>query len=170
MLLQLAKNMMGIGATEARRSTRRGAAGRLPVTDAQTGFIQHRYDIPLDYKRIEPAPEEDPLTAQHGNVGLLFESGKRVKPGEFIEVALGLQNKPEKLRGKVVMVRERDGYYEIGLWLATRADASRMRILEQSCYIEDYIKEKKLREGPFALNRDRAAQEWIRKYAADLPG
>ncbi len=152
-----------------RRSSRRDAAG-LPITDAQTGFIHHRHDIPLDYKRLLPDAEDCPSTAERGNVGLLFESNKRLQPGEFIEVSIGLQNKPEKLRGRVVMVRERDGYYEIGLWLATRADSSRMRILEQSCYIEDYIQEKKLREGPFALNRDSAAQEWIRKYAADLPG
>ena len=169
MLLQLAKNMMGKRLPEAHKAVRTDNED-LPITDAQTGFIHHRQGIPLHYKRFLPDRGDNPSADERGRVGLLFETRERLKAGTFIEVVITPQGKPEKIRGKVVMVRERDGYYEIGLWLVRHADATRMRILEQSCYIEDYIKEKKFREGPFALNRDGAAQEWIRKYAADLPG
>lgn len=168
-LLEIVKNLMGKPAGNAHKAGWREPA-KLPITDAQTGFIHHRNDVPLDYKRLRSDDEDYPSADERGCIGLLFETNQRLKPGSFIEVAITLQNKPEKIRGKVVMVRERDGYYEIGLWLARTEDASRVRILEQSCYIEDYIKEKKFREGPFALNRDGAAAEWISKYAADLPG
>ena len=67
-------------------------------------------------------------------------------------------------------VRQKGDRYEIGLWLQRRADASRARIVEQICHIETYLRERKYRDGPYALNRDRITQEWITEHAGNVPG
>lgn len=153
-----------------KRRTYLNSVSSVPITDAQTGFIHHRHAFPLNYKRLLPAVEEEHSGDDQGNTGLLFHSEEYLKPGTTIEATVTLKDRLEKIRGRVVMVRDRDDYYEIGLWLGHQEDASRARIVEQTCYIEEYIKEKKFREGPFVLNRDGAAEEWISKYAAGVPG
>lgn len=150
--------------------THRKHTGHAPITDAQTGFIHHRDGFPLDYKQVRFAAGEEHDGARQGNVGLLFHSDKYLKPGTTLEATISSRDIPETVRGKVVMVRDRGDYYEIGLWLSDQEHASRARIVEQACHIEAYIKEKKFRDGPYILNRDGAAQEWISKHAAGVPG
>ena len=169
MFLQKASNMFKKRSADKRRSVPVNV-GNVPISDAQTGFIHHRQGFPLDYKRLLSDPEKEQSADAEGNTGLLFHSEEYLQPGTAIEATITLKNRPEKIRGKVVMVRECDDYYEIGLWLAHHADASRARIVEQACYIEEYIRDKKLREGPFVINRENAAEEWISKYAAEVPG
>ena len=146
--------------------------GNVPITDAQTGFIQHRHGFPLQYKCLysDSATKDGQGQDSQNSIGLLFQADEYLKPGTTIEATITVQDKPETFCGKVVMVRDHGNYYEIGLWLGRHEDACRARIVEQSCYIEAYIKEKKYRDGPFVLNRDGAAEEWISKYAAGVPG
>ncbi len=142
----------------------------MPITDQQTGFIYHPHGFPLEYKRIWFAwrqQTQDP--SETSDMGLIFRAEKYFRPGATLELTIPLHNETEKFRGKVVMVRNMGEHFEIGLWLQRRADASRVRIVEQICHIEVYLKEKKYREGPYALNRDRAAAEWITKYASTVP-
>jgi hypothetical protein len=143
-------------------------AGIKPLLDTQTGFIQHPASFPIQYKRLwftrlrsdEDCPE---------NFGVIFETEKYIKPGAVIEISIPLRNDIEKFRGKVVLVKNFDNRFEIGLWLCRRADASRARIVEQICHIETYIQEKKYRDGPYALNRDKMAEEWILHNAGRVP-
>ena len=144
--------------------------GNVPITDAQTGFIHHRHGFPLQYKRLWFGVDDEQTDDIQSNIGLLFQSTQYLKPGTLIEATISLHDRPEKIRGKVVMVRDRGDYYEIGLWLRRHEDASRARIVEQACYIEAYIKEKKFRDGPYILNRDGAAEEWISNNADGVPG
>lgn len=169
MLLQKLNGVMRKRSWDRYRKNSRGT-GNVSITDAQTGFIHHRSGFPLDYRRLLPDADDEQPRDDKGSIGLLFHSGEYLKPGTAIEATITLNNRPEKIRGKVVMVRDRDDYYEIGLWLSHHEDASRARIVEQACCIEEYIKEKKFREGPFILNREVAAEEWISKYAAGVPG
>ena len=142
----------------------------LPITDAQTGFIHHRHGFPLHYKRLWFDIDDEQIGDKQSNIGLLFQSTQYLKPGTHIEATISLDDRPETIRGKVVMVRDRGEYYDIGLWLGHPEHASRARIVEQTCYIEAYIKEKKFRDGPYILNRERAAEEWISKNATAVPG
>ena len=92
-----------------------------------------------------------------------------IKPGTFVEITIPLPDKTEQFTGKVVLVRQVGESYEIGLWLQHQEDASRARIVEQICHIEVYMQEKKYRDGPYNLNPDRVAREWISKYASEVP-
>ena len=169
MLFQKVTSLMRKRYRDKRRTGPRTVTN-VPITDEQTGFIHHRRGFPLDYKRLLPGIEGGQSGDNQGNTGLLFQSEEYLEPGTTLEATITLKGSPETIRGKVVMVRDREDHYEIGLWLGHHADASRARIVEQSCYIEEYIKEKKFREGPFVLNHDGAAEEWINKYAAGVPG
>jgi len=144
-------------------------AGLKPVRHAQTDFIHHPAGFPLDCKRIWFGVKEESLQDESGNIGLIFESHKYIKPGSTIEIVIPLRNGEEKFRGKVVLIRNLGDYYEVGLWLSHRADASRARIVEQICHIETYLQAKKYRDGPYTINRERIAEEWITKYAASVP-
>lgn len=143
--------------------------GGKPVLDVQTGFIHHPSGFPLEVKRLWFNNSEVTPGDTSGNIGVIFESEKYIKPGTTLEITIPLRNDVEKFRGKVVLVRNFSTHFEIGLWFSCRADASRARIVEQICHIESYIQEKKYRDGPYALNRDRAAEEWIINNASNVP-
>ena len=143
--------------------------GVKPVTDVQTGFIHHPSGFPLEIKRLWFYNSETAPGDTSGNIGVIFESEKYIRPGTTLEITIPLRNDVEKFRGKVVLVRNSGTHFEIGLWFSCRAAASRARIVEQICHIESYIQEKKYRDGPYALNRDRVAEEWIINNASNVP-
>jgi len=140
------------------------------IKDEQTGFIHHPAGFPIECKRLWFGDPDDGANTRQSDIGLIFESEKYIKPGVTIEITIPLRNEIEKFRGKVVLVRHNGDFYEIGIWLRKHADASRARIVEQICHIESYLKDKKFREGPYVINRERVAEEWISKYASTVPG
>ena len=140
-----------------------------PIHDVKTGFIQHPtgYPIEVKYKRFwEKWTTNNQLTSR---IGIKFDSVKHIKLGSFIDIFIPLPDKTEQFAGKVVLVRENSDCYEIGLCFLNQEDASRARIVEQICHIELYMQEKKYKEGPYNLSPERVAQEWITKYASDVP-
>ena len=139
------------------------------IRDEQTGFIHHPAGFPLECKRLWFGAYKDYEESDHANIGLIFDSEKYIRPGASIEITIPLRNEIEKFRGKVVLVRHNGDFYEIGMWLKRREDASRARIVEQICHIESYLKDKKFKEGPYIINRERVAEEWIGKYASTVP-
>lgn len=141
-----------------------------PIRDQQTGFIHHPSGFPIDFKRIWfDLEEQHEDVSEHSDIGLIFESEKYFKPGITMEITIPLPNEVAKFRGKVVLVRHHGDSYEIGVWLRHRADASRARIVEQICHIETYLKRKKFSDGPYSVNREKLAEEWINKYASTVP-
>jgi hypothetical protein len=140
-----------------------------PIQDKKTGFIQHPAGFPIEVKR-KRFWEKVSIQEQTGSrIGLMFDSEEYIKPGTIVEITIPLPDKSEQFTGKVVLVRQVGECFEIGLWLLRQEDASRARIVEQICHIEVYMQEKKYREGPYNLNPDRVAREWISKYASEVP-
>ena len=131
-----------------------------------SGFIHHPSAFPLSYKRLWFNKDNDSENAQA--IGLCFRSEKYLKPGISVEISIPLRGEEQKFRGKVVLVRNMDDYFEIGIWLTQAADVHRARIVEQICNIETYLRTKKHQEGPFVSN-ERVAEEWVSKYAAAFP-
>ena len=140
-----------------------------PVKDLKTGFIHHPRGYPLEIKRLWFERREKINAKNSSSIGVIFESEKYIKPGTRLEITVPLRNETEKFRGQVVLVCAVKDKYEIGLWLSHRADASRARIVEQVCHIESYLQEKKYREGPYSINRDKIAEEWIINNASKVP-
>ena len=131
------------------------------------GFIHHPGDFPLSWRRIKKskylAQDETP-----GNLGLVFDSDKYIKPGTILELNITLRGETQHFVGQVILVRNLEEHFEIGVWLSTREDAARARIVEQICHIESYLKQKRHREGPF-ISKERVTQEWITRFASRFP-
>ena len=155
------------------RSGRRGpnkpALSTTLIRDEQTGFIHHPTGFPLECKRLWFQSRKHETEQERGDIGLIFDSEKYIRPGVTIEITIPLRNEIAKFRGQVVLVRHDGENFKIGIWLKHREDASRARIVEQICHIETYLKDKKFRDGPYTLNRERVAEEWISKYASTVP-
>lgn len=139
------------------------------MRDEQTGFLHHASGVPLEIRRLWFGAWCPPHCADRSDIGFMFESDDYLPPGATLEVMIPLRNQAECFVGKIVFVRHTGACYEIGLWLPAPAEAGRLRIVEQICHIEAYLQQKKYTEGPYALNRDRVAAEWIDRYAGNVP-
>ena len=147
----------------------RHQAGTPPVRDDQTGFIHHPAGVPIEIRRLWFSGWRMRPRAERSDIGFIFESERYLPPGAAVEVTIPMRTDAERFRGKVVLVRHNGACYEIGLWLPVPEEAGRLRIVEQICHIEAYLQQRKYAEGPYALNRDRVAAEWIDRYAGNVP-
>ena len=132
-----------------------------------SGFVHHPSSFPLSYRRLW-FNNKDNTSEDTQSMGLCFRSEKYLKPGISIEISIPLNGEVQKFRGKIVLVRNMDDHFKIGLWLTQAADVRRARMVEQICHIETYVRTKKHQDGPFVSN-ERIAEEWISKYAAAFP-
>ena len=140
-----------------------------PIHDMKTGFIQHPVAFPYCIRRMRFWEILQFRNETPSGIGIMFDSSEYLKPGTFIEFSIPLPDRTESFMGKVVLVRSNGEQFEIGLWLYCEEDANRVRLVEQICHIEVYMQEKKYRDGPYNLNPDRVAREWISKYASQVP-
>ena len=133
------------------------------------GFIHHPVGFPIEIRRLWLNDWfEDAVDTEQGNLGLCFESDRYIKPGTVLEISIPLRGVIQKFKGRVVLVRWNGESCEIGMWLSSRTDAGRIRIVEQICHIEAYLKHKRHHEGPF-VSPERVAQEWISRFASSFP-
>ena len=133
------------------------------------GFIHHPASFPIEFRRIWFGNKHgDTIFNEEGNIGVCFESEKYIRPGITLEISIPLRGETQKFRGKVVLVINKGDHFEIGIWLTSKADSGRIRIVEQICHIETYLRQKRHHEGPF-VSKERVAQEWITKFAGSFP-
>jgi hypothetical protein len=143
--------------------------GSQPVRDDQTGFIHHPSGVPIEIRRIWFGDWRARRSADRSDIGFIFESERYLPPGATVEVTIPTRAGNQRFRGKIVLVRHNGECHDLGLWLPVAEEAVRLRIVEQICHIEAYLQQKKYAEGPYALNRERIAAEWIDRYAGNVP-
>ena len=132
-------------------------------------FICHPRGFPIACRRMTFWDRRRTADCrQPGSIGLCFDSDKYIKPGTLIEITIPLNGEEQKFTGKVVLVRNRGDGFEIGLWLSRPDDAGRLRIIEQICHIESYLRQKRHQDGPF-ISQERIAREWVTRFAASFP-
>lgn len=133
------------------------------------GFIHHPPGFPIQWHplRLKKKLQQTEYN-QHSHLGLCFESEKYIKPGTVLELTIHLRGEDQKFTGRVILVHNKGTLFEIGVWFSSRSDASRLRIVEQICHIEAYLKHKRHHEGPF-VSQERIAQEWISRFASTFP-
>ena len=137
-------------------------------SDLLEGFIKHPKRFPLQFRRLRFWQSTKIDIEPESNTGLTFSSKEYQKPGSIIEVTIPTRKEIHHFMGKVVMVKELDDYYEIGIWLVNVADAPKLRIVEQICHIELYLNDKRYKEGPF-LSQEKLTEEWISRFASGFP-
>jgi hypothetical protein len=143
--------------------------GTQPVRDDQTGFIHHPTGVPIEIRRIWFGGWRRHPHTERSDIGFIFESERYLPPGATVEVTIPLRSEQQRFRGRIVLVRHNGRCCEIGLWLPAPEEAGRLRIVEQICHIEAYLQQRKYSDGPYALNRERLAAEWIDRYAGKVP-
>lgn len=134
------------------------------------GFIHHPAAFPLTWRRIRRLKwkKNAKPVGQPANIGLCFESEKYIKPGTELELEIALRGETQVFSGRVILVKNLGERFEIGIWLYTKEAAGRIRIVEQICHIEAYLKHKRHFDGPF-VSPERVAQEWISRFASRFP-
>lgn len=167
-----------IGQTQAATNSKDMAMGQIALGDnvraklessTMEGFIRHPKAFPMTVKRVWFERRQERKGRYDCDLGLCIHSEKYIPTGAILEVTIPLRGEEQKFKGKVVLVRHRDDHYEVGIWLEEKSDAHRVRMVEQICHIETYLKDKHRKEGPF-VSRESVAEEWITKFAASFPG
>ena len=138
------------------------------MASKQRKFIRHPSELPIHYHRKESHTQCSTHMKDVGLGGICFECEEPIAPGTILEVAIPAFNDTHRLRGQVVWSHKKGQIYETGLNFATEDDAFRARMVEQICHIEAYRKQIKTNEGR-ELSSERAAKEWIEKFAAGFP-
>ena len=138
------------------------------VVDGHTGFIHHPNDFPIKCRRVLNCRRGEHTPTERGNLGLCFESLRPIESGNIVELSVRLRGESQRFCGRVVLVRGISCGYEIGVWMASMADAARLRIVEQICHIECYLREKRERERQ-TITRENATQKWISRFTDTFP-
>ena len=131
------------------------------------GFIHHPPGLPILCKTLKNKAAHS-VSSEAGNIGLCFEWEHYIKPGSLLQIEIPLRGEIQKFSGRGILVRSKDSGFEIGIWLDNKSDSARIRIVEQICHIEVYLKHKRHHEGPF-VSPERVAQEWINRFASRFP-
>jgi hypothetical protein len=108
----------------------------------RNGFIRHPQQFPLEAKRLRSWGRATRMETSTGDIGLSFVSRKYIPTGSEMELSIPLRGDVQKFHGHVVLVREIAGGYEIGVWLASKDEASRARLVEQICELECSLRSK----------------------------
>jgi hypothetical protein len=137
-------------------------------SDMLEGFIKHPERFPLQFRRLRFWERSKIDINKTSNIGLTFSSKEYQKLGSIIEVTIPTRKETHCFLGKVVMVKESDQGFEIGVWLLNIEDTPKLRIVEQICHIELYLNDKRYKEGPF-LSKEKITEEWISRFASSFP-
>jgi hypothetical protein len=65
-------------------------------------------------------------------LGFSFNYPKYIEPGTTLDIGIPLPDAVHRFRADVVVAGEKDGAYEIGIWLHTSSDAD-LELLLRSC-------------------------------------
>ena len=135
-------------------------------------YIRHPSDIPIqvsvDLVADDKADSEDKTLTNVSLGGLSFISKQPLRVGQNAGVCIPILQQENYLVGTVVWCEKSNDSYEIGVEFEGSKDVFRLRMIEQICHIEHYRKEVKLVEGR-ELSSEKAAKEWIKRYADDFP-
>ena len=133
------------------------------------GFIKH----PLDYP-YHLTPSEHVMARQQNDCvdgelgGVVFEMAEPYEAGTVLELEISIRGNVDSFHGQVVFVRNRGTVSDVGFWLQHGEDLNRLRMVEQLCFIESYRNRVYQADGR-QLSSQRAACEWIEKYAGTFP-
>lgn len=132
-------------------------------------FIQHPRRCPIRIKRLGPQRRWRHRAARPDcDTGLVAHSSKHIRPGTLLEIGIPTRQGEQFFTCQVVLLQEVKVGFNLGLRFLLKADEQRIRMVEQICRIELYLRDKKHHDGPFVSNES-LAQEWIRKFASRFP-
>ncbi|MBN1622700.1 MAG: PilZ domain-containing protein [Endomicrobiales bacterium] len=131
-------------------------------------FERHDLDIPIIVQLGELVYDKTEYLNDISIGGLSFKSKKDIKTGTVIDIKIPLIRPVFEAKGEVVWCRKEDSFFNVGLKFVHKADAFRLRMIEQICHIEKYKKDLCAKKGE-GMTGEQAALDWIKKFAKYFP-
>ena len=104
------------------------------------GFIKHPETFFLKSRYMSLFSNEQPESSKSTlHMAFSFSSKAYRVPGAVIEVTLDTVNESHQVLGKVVASIQSNAGYEVGMLLMNTQDYSKLRYIEQICYIDDKL-------------------------------
>ncbi|MBV1883073.1 MAG: PilZ domain-containing protein [Pseudomonadales bacterium] len=131
-------------------------------------YIRHPSDVPIC---ISPQGHGEQLSLQLNNVsmgGLCFDSAKDLVVGSVVNIKINRVKPVFKVSGIVQWSTPIEDHFEVGVRFIDYEDAFKVRMVEQVCYIDQYRRQIKAKEGR-RISGDKAAKEWINKHGNEFP-
>jgi hypothetical protein len=131
-------------------------------------FIRHPTDIPIKY-RIQDSNKIGINNLSNISVGgLCFRSSVPLVIGVQLILSIPIIKPAFKAKGIVAWCNKIKDGFDVGVNFLDVDTEYRARMVEQICQIEHYRKEVQRREGR-TISAEKAAEEWIEKYASEFP-
>ncbi|MBE9536029.1 MAG: PilZ domain-containing protein [Proteobacteria bacterium] len=131
-------------------------------------YIRHPADIPIEYTLAEVVDHKKEYIKNISEGGLSFQTNKPLKEGALIRIGIPVLVPDFEVDATVAWCRKEGESYEVGVIFMSSDSEFKVRMVEQVCHIEHYRKEVLEKEGR-VINGEKAALEWIKKYAKDFP-
>ena len=131
-------------------------------------YIRHPVDVPIEFSILDTEKAEKSATQNLSLGGLCFRSPEELQSGALINIRIDIVSPVFEANARVIWCFECKEHYEVGVQFINEKDAFTARMVEQICHIEHYriwVKDVEGRD----LDCERAAVEWIGKYAKDFP-
>jgi len=104
------------------------------------GFIKHPETFFLKSRYMSLFSKEQPENSKSQQYMAFSFSSKVYRiPGTIIEVTLRTVNESHGILGKVVASIQSNAGYEVGMLLMNARDCTKLRYIEQICYIDDKL-------------------------------
>ncbi len=131
-------------------------------------FMRHPSSMPIEVCALHASIQPRQHLRNVSVGGLAFASEVEVPSGAMVSLRIPCVSPVFESEAKVAWCRESGDGFELGVEFLDQDDAYRARMIEQVCHIEEYreqVRQTERRE----LSAEQAAEEWIRKYAAQFP-
>ncbi len=132
-------------------------------------FIRHPVSVPFQLQQLDGELQYGPTTLNNVSIGgVSCQASDPVEKGKTVKLKIESINPDFEITGKTVWCRIKDDHYEIGIeFILTEDKAFLLKMIEQICHIEDY-RNKVLQNEGRDLSSEKAAEEWIEKYASSF--
>ncbi len=128
-------------------------------------LIDHPASQPLAF-RVCAAPQ--PVAGERGGIYLRFRAAHPPRAGTPLQLSIEAGGKVHQFHSRVVEVDRAHTPNRVVVRIARQREAFVARMIEQLCHIAHYRQQTLASEGR-ALSEERAAREWIARYAAAFP-
>ena len=138
-----------------------------PFLHRASGFLRHPEHYPHIVRVLPPWQQWRQQRQTCNGMGVVCHSRRHISPGTWAELTIPVREQQESFAGRVVMVRETDDGYDIGLCLASRDDGARLRIVEQYCYMACYC--QNVDHDQRTPGHEAEARAWVEQFASAFP-
>lgn len=132
-------------------------------------YDRHPVEILIEVKARGQTICDTHHTFNMSTGGLAFRCGRKLAPGDILEIRIPFLSPPFEATVRVAWCTERDGQHETGVEFLNQDASFMAHIVEQVCLIENYKLDILRTEGRL-LSPEDATAEWISKYAARFRG